>query len=194
MNRGRPRKFDEHQALQAAMEVFWEKGFDGASCEDLLSAMKINAGSMYAAFGDKQALYEKALDLYCDRVFTGLGDILRQPGSPLEAVRSLIRTVADHMASPESKGCLIGNTIIEFGADLSPLAQMARDRVLELQAALEEKLADAKTQGELRSTSDPRELACFLVNTIQGLNVMARMKASPETIRSIARTTLAALA
>ncbi len=54
MMRGRPRQFDEGEALEAAMGVFWQKGYEGASCEDLLTAMGINSGSMYAAFGDKQ--------------------------------------------------------------------------------------------------------------------------------------------
>lgn len=175
------------------MGVFWRKGYEGASCEELLSAMGLNSGSMYAAFGDKQALYDKAFDLYCETVFSKGTEVLDGPGTPLENVRAVVQCMGDHMSSPDCKGCFVGNTLIEFGAENKGVAEMARRVMRRFQDALEQKLAAAQELGELSDAANPAELAAFLVNTAQGLNVMARANAGEETVRGIVKTTLAML-
>lgn len=190
MTRGRPREFDEKKALTAAMEVFWRKGFEGASCEELLSAMGINSGSMYAAFGDKQSLYDKAFNLYCDTVFSKGMEILAGPGTPLENVRTMVQCMGDHMSSPNCKGCFVGNTLIEFGGENKGVAEIARRVMKRLQDALEKKLVAARELGELSDVANPAELAAFLVNTAQGLNVMGRAGADAETIRGVVNSAL----
>ncbi len=175
------------------MEVFWRKGFEGASCEELLSAMGINSGSMYAAFGDKQTLYDKAFDLYCDTVFCKGTEILEGPGSPLENVRAVIEGMGEHMSAPDCKGCFVGNTLIEFGSQNKGVAEMARRVMKRFQDALEQKLLAAQELGELSDAANPGELAAFIINTAQGLNVMARANVGEETVRGIVRTALAML-
>ncbi len=190
MTRGRPREFDEKQALTAAMDVFWRKGFEGASCDELLTAMGINCGSMYAAFGDKQALYDKAFELYCDTVFaTGVG-MLDGPGTPLENVRKLVQCWGDFMSMPECKGCFIQNTLIEFGTHQDGVAKVARRLLKRLQTMLETKLLQAVETGELAAEADPASLAAFLVNTASGLHVMGRAGADEQTIRGTVRCAL----
>ncbi|QDT41930.1 HTH-type transcriptional repressor ComR [Gimesia alba] len=193
MTRGRPREFDEKKALEAALEVFWRKGYEGASCDELLSAMGLNAGSMYAAFGDKQALYDKAFELYCETVFSKGAAALDGPGTPLENVKAMIQGISDHMSSPECKGCFVGNTLIEFGAENKEIAEMARRVMKHFQTALEQKLKAAQESGELSENVAPTEMALFLVNMAQGLNVMARANAGKEAIQSITQTALAML-
>ena len=193
MGRGRPREFDEKQALEAAMEVFWRKGYEGASCEDLLSAMGLNSGSMYAAFGDKQALYDRAFDLYCDTVFCKGLEILDGPGTPLENVRALVQCMGDHMSSGECNGCFVGNTLIEFGDQNKGVAEMARRTMKRMQDAVEKKLKAARRSGELSGDGRPTDLAAFVMNTAQGLNVMSKAGADEKTIRGIVSTTLSLL-
>ncbi len=175
------------------MEVFWRKGFEGASCDDLLSTMGLNSGSMYASFGDKKALYEKAFDLYCDTVFCQGMNILNGDGTPLENVKNLIRGMGERMASGDCKGCFVGNTLIEFGSDNKGVAEIARQVMKRLQDALKKKLVAAKKLGELSDTVNPTELAAFIVNTAQGLNVMAKANADKKTILGIIKTTLSML-
>ncbi len=175
------------------MEVFWERGFEGASCGDLLAAMEINAGSMYAAFGDKQSLYQQALALYCDNVFSHLAKMLEGPGSPLERITAVMEAIGEQMAKPDGRGCLIGNTLIEFGNTDSAIAQTAREMAGRLQRALESTLSAAQTAGELSPQADPSRLASFLVTTIQGLNVMARLQVDRQAVRGVIDTALAAL-
>jgi len=175
------------------MNVFWRKGYDGTSCEDLLSAMELNSGSMYAAFGDKKALYEKAFDLYCETIFCEGLEVLNGPGTPLENVRKLIKGMGERMASSEGNGCFVGNTLIEFGDQNKGVAEMARQVMKRLQDILEKKLKEAKKQGELSDSLKPKEIAAFIVNTAQGLNVMARANAGKDTIRGIVKTALTML-
>ena len=145
MNRGRPKQFDEQQALEAAMQVFWEKGCEATSCEDLLQAMEINAGSMYATFGDKQTLYERAFSHYCSRASEQFLEKLNGPGTPLENIRSFVQRLSDI----DQKGCMIANTLIEFGHEKSGVGKHARRVVGQVRKALEEKLAAAQAAGEL---------------------------------------------
>ncbi len=175
------------------MSVFWRKGFDGASCEELQDAMGINSGSMYAAFGDKGSLYDRAFDLYCDTVFTRGMKILDGPGTPLENVRALILCMGEHMSSSDCKGCFVSNTLIEFGGENKGVAVLARRVLKRLQDALERKLVAARDSGELSASVEPAEMAAFLVNMAQGLNVMARAGVGEETIQGVVRTTLTML-
>lgn len=189
MTKGRPKEFDEDEALQAAMEVFWKRGYDNASCDELLVAMGINAGSMYATFGDKRALYEKAFDSYCQANFGGVLKILNGSGSPLENVRELVRC----WGKMDCKGCLVFNTLIEFGNESKGVGKQAKKMVSRLRQKFEEKLTAAKDAGELGKTVDPKELAAFLVNTAQGLNVSAHAGIGKEVRQGVVNTTLAVL-
>ncbi len=175
------------------MDVFWRKGYEGASCEDLLSAMGLNSGSMYAAFGDKQSLYDRAFDLYCETVFSMGIEVLERPGTPLENVRALVRCMGDHMSSGDCKGCFVGNTLIEFGAENKGVAEMARRAMKHFQDAVEKKLKAARRLGELSSDLRPRDLAASIVNMAQGLNVMSKAGADEKTIRGVVNTTLSLL-
>ena len=181
MTKGRPRLFDEKKALLAAMEVFWKRGYDCASCDELLDAMGINAGSMYATFGGKRALYEKAFDVYCQTGFAYVLGILNGDFSPLENVRRLVNV----WGSMDRKGCLVFNTLAESGEESKEVAKIAKE--------LETKLAAAKDAGELGKKANPKELAEFLVNTALGLNVSVHAGVGKESIRGVVNTTLTVL-
>lgn len=191
--RGRPRQFDEDGAVEAALAVFMREGFEGASCEQLLEAMGMNSGSMYAAFGGKRALYDKAFERYRDRAVGMVLHVLDAPGSPLGNVRTLVNMWADLMSRPGSRGCFVDCTLIELGDERKGVAELARETAKRLQAKLEAKLTEARDAGELAPDADPAALAAFLINTKQGLSVMARAGASEATIRGITNTTLSLL-
>jgi len=175
------------------MEVFWRKGYEGSSCEDLLSAMGLNSGSMYAAFGGKQALYDRAFDLFCDTVFWKGLEILDGPGTPLENVRALVRCIGEHMSSGDCRGCFVCNTLIEFGAEKKGVAEMARRAMKRFQDAVEKKLKAARKLGELSGDLHPTDVAAFVISMVQGLNVMSKAGANEKTIRGVVNTTLSLL-
>lgn len=193
MSPGRPREFDEQKAIRAALNVFWKKGFAGATCGDLFKAMGINSGSMYAAFGDKDAIYERALDQFCQDVAGPALESLNGDGSPLENIKAMLLAWQQFMSSPRCNGCFIDNTLIEFGAEKKGAAALARRATRRLQDAIENQLKAAQEIGELSSDINPTEMAVFLINTKQGLSVMARAGASKHSIEAVIKTTFTLL-
>ncbi len=190
MPRGRPRQFDLEQALEAAMVVFWSEGYEGASCDRLLEAMDINSGSMYSAFGDKRALYGRALDHYAETVLSGVEATINTPGSPLASVKKFIRNAESFAKAEGCKGCLITNTLIEFGGEDDQLAEKARTIMSRMIRMFEKRLKEAKELGELGPSADPKALAAFLVSSLQGLSVLGRSGVDASVIRHTVRTIL----
>lgn len=193
MVRGRPRKFDADEALEAAMQVFWKRGYESASTKELMDAMGINAGSMYSTFGDKDALFEKAFAHYERTVFSKASALLKSDGSPLERVRTLVGCWAEFMAHPDCKGCLVSHTVSEFGGSDHKVAKRARRLVTSIQKQFAVVIAEAMDAGELPKETDPAAMAAFLTSTAQGLTVMARAGAGADSIRGVVSTTLAVL-
>ena len=187
---GRPRQFDERKALTAAMEVFWQQGYESTSCDDLLSAMGINCGSMYSVFGDKRALFEKSFELYEQTVVKRAFDLLNSEGSPLKKVRELVKLWGKFSADGNCRGCMIGNTVVERFDKADSLGKRARRIIEEMQKLIEKNLRSAKRLGELTKDSNPKDLASFLINTAQGLVILSRSGAEKSTIDGVVRTTL----
>ena len=175
------------------MDVFWRRGYEAASCDELLGAMGINCGSMYSTFGDKRALFEKAFDLYQQEVYSQALKVINGEGSPIENVRAMVKCWEKAMTQSDCKGCLVSHTLIEFGDSGDPIAKRAKRLLDEVQSAFEKQLRAAKRAGELREGVSPKDLAAMLVNTAQGLTVMARAGASNDAYRGIIRSTLALL-
>ena len=170
--RGRPRAFDRDRALDRAMEVFWEKGFEAASVSDLTRAMGINPPSLYAAFGDKERLFLEAVERYvshraesCD--YCG-------EATAKESVRKLLTYVAEEMTSPgRPHGCLMMMaTTTTTAASPQLQAALAKLRAASRQK-LRERIARGVTDGELPADTDPSALAAFYGTVLAGMAAMA---------------------
>jgi TetR/AcrR family transcriptional regulator, transcriptional repressor for nem operon len=171
---GRPREFDKGEALDAAVECFWARGYEASSVADLLKEMGINRQSAYDTFGDKRSLFLQALSAYADRVGAEMTRILGHGHSPLARVRRFLHALPERAAANGSKGCLLVNTVTE----LAPHDPEVRAFTAAVFARLEHKIAatltEAKAAGELRDGAKPRQLARFLVTVMQGALVAAK--------------------
>lgn len=191
----RPKEFDPDQALEKAMHVFWHKGYEATSMEDLLAAMKINRGSLYDTFGGKRELFLKAMDRYCSGGGIGSGiSILKQPGPALPLIHRFI----DHMlefglSDPLRRGCMITNTVMELAPHEKDIAGKVAGRLQMAEGAFFELLARAKREGELAKDKDPRALARVLVTMMQGTIVMIKAGTPADVVRQTARAALAIL-
>ena len=169
---GRPREFDEERALEAAMKVFWSKGFKATSLADLCSAMGLHKGSLYQAFGDKHQLFMKALVHYSDKEMQEVMAVISDTATPLTNLRTIIRIVAD-MAGREN-GCMVVNTMIELGN----FDGEAREAILDFGHKRLQKLigfiAAAKESGEIRAELDPEILAKQLMMSMAGASAMVK--------------------
>jgi TetR/AcrR family transcriptional repressor of nem operon len=189
----RTKVFDPARALEAAMDVFWNKGYESTSLDDLLSAMKIGRQSMYDTFGDKKQLYLAALGHYTDTGKEVLRQRLGAGPSALEAIASFLQEVARSDAGQRERGCLAVNAVAEFGkADPDVYAFTERtQQVTELIFA--EALARARDAGELAGGLDLAAAAHFIHTAIRGMRISAKAGASAAQLSASASFTMAAL-
>jgi TetR/AcrR family transcriptional regulator, transcriptional repressor for nem operon len=183
---GRPRGFEEDHVLQRAMEVFWEHGYNGTGIADLERATGLGRQSLYGAFGDKRALFEKVVDYYGERVLkAGLVDVLDAPGSAranLEQVFAGWETLA---TSPNFNGCLVGSAVSLHDPELR---ELLRRKLHMLEEAFTRTLRRAQEAGEVNAALEPRATARSLLALMQGMSVVARVQTGPAFVRSVIDT------
>lgn len=191
----RPKEFDPDKALERAMDVFWHKGYEATSMEDLLTAMDLNRGSLYDTFGDKRELFLKAMDRYCSG--GGIGNrlsILTQPGPALPLIRRFIdRMLEFALSDPLRRGCMITNTVMELAPHEKDIAKKVAGRLQMAEDAFFNLLARAKQGGELAKGKDPRALARVLVTMMQGTIVMIKAGTPADVVKQTAKTALSIL-
>jgi AcrR family transcriptional regulator len=189
--KGRPREFDVDEALAAALRVFWRKGYEGASLTDLTEAMGITRPSLYAAFGNKEALFSKALDLYEREKLAYIGDALTAPTSRGVAERLLRGALELQTSECEPRGCLRIISTINCGAEAESVrADLCARRASSHQALLQ-RMQRAKDEGDLPAHLDAEAMTNYLLAILQGMSVQAGSGASKEQLDDLVRTSLA---
>ena len=190
----RPKEFNPDDAIEKAMQVFWHKGFEATSMEDLLTAMDLNRGSLYDTFGDKRQLFLKVLDRYCTTFVGSKFSLLDQPGPALQTLRRFISGMIEgSLADPQRRGCLIANTVMELSPHEQDIAEKVCQAMKMGEDAFFKILSRAKEQGELAKDKDARALARFLVTMMQGTIVMIKAGAAADTVKQTAETALSIL-
>jgi TetR/AcrR family transcriptional repressor of nem operon len=193
---GRPREFDREDALERAMILFWERGYEGTSMSDLTEALGIGRQSLYGAFGDKRALFLACMDRYVEQVLElGVFDPLASAGSPLENVHKVLDGWEQYAQSAQFRGCLLGKSLTELGRREPELDRVLRAKLDRMEAAFERALRLSKKEGELSAAADVRVLARALTTFAQGAGMVCQVWREPELIRQTmdgARSLLAA--
>ena len=190
----RPKEFNPDDAIEKAMQVFWHKGYEATSMEDLLTAMNLNRGSLYDTFGDKRQLFLQVIDRYCHGFVSEKFSLLDQPGPALPTLRRFIHGMIEGaLADPQRRGCFIANTVMELSPHEKDIAEKV-SRIMKMgEDAFFKVLARAKAQGELGPDKDPRSLARFLTTMMQGTIVMIKAGASADRVQQTAETALSIL-
>ena len=192
MGIGRPRAFDADQALGQALDVFWRKGYEGATICDLTEAMGINPPSLYAAFGNKEGLFRQALERYWRLRTALLDEALAQPTARRVAER-LLHGWAKFLCDPcHPKGCLTVHGALVSGEEADCIRCELEKRRTTSQAAIRERLKRAKREGDLSADADPPALARFLATVMEGMAVQAASGASRRELDLVAATALRA--
>jgi AcrR family transcriptional regulator len=188
--KGRPREFCVDQALAEALHVFWAKGYDGASMTDLTEAMGITKPSLYAAFGNKEALFHKALDLYEQEKLEYGRAALEQPTARKVAEYYLRNAIDVHGGSSDPKGCmgLISSLACSPEAE-SIKADVVRRRASS-QRLLVERFERAKAEGDLPAHVDAEGLTSVLYALLQGITVQAGAGATHAELERLVDTSM----
>ena len=170
----RTKEFEPEQIADAAMRVFWERGYAATSVQDLVEGTGLSRSSLYSTFENKQGLYQQALLRY-QAVTTSNVELLAEPG-PAKALieRLLMRIVEDELGEGRQRGCLVANATLELAGHDEAVAELVAHNFLRLQKALEKLIVRGQQTGEIPAGKKPRALARFFVNTIQGMRVLSK--------------------
>jgi AcrR family transcriptional regulator len=188
-HRGRPREFCVDSALAAALQVFWTKGYEGASLTDLTDAMGITRPSLYAAFGNKEALFRKALDLYERDKLAYVGAALDAPTARGVAER-MLGGALDLQLGSDPKGCLGVISSVACGSEAQSIKAEVTARQASSHAALLRRFEQAKADGDFPEHIDPAGLVRYLTAVGQGLCIQAGNGVPPEDLQRIVDTTM----
>jgi len=189
-SKGRPREFDVDEALAAALRVFWSKGYEAASLTDLTEAMGITRPSLYAAFGNKEALFRKALDLYEREKLAYIGEALKAPTSRAVAERLLRGALAMQTSDCEPKGCMRVLTSVGCSPEAESIRSDVMARRQSSQRALCDRMSRAQEEGDLPEGTDVEGLCAYLAAVLGGMTIQAGSGASKAQLEGLVETTL----
>lgn len=187
-------KITREQALEIAMKVFWARGYQGTSIDDLQEAMGIQRGSFYTHFLDKKSLFLEVLDHYKSAVVEKRRAQVRQSGSPLRGLMDYFNTIVAHLSlAPENAGCLNTNTAAELGIHDQEICLRISSNINEWVSFWAEIITLCQREGELSPSLDPRQVALSLVALTQGLNIMGKVNPDGAILANTAKATLQAI-
>lgn len=190
---GRPREFELDDAARAAMNVFWDRGYEGASLPDLIAGTGLSRGSLYKAFGDKKALLLAALDQYTAAGLKVTADLLSQPGSAKAAIRaSLLRYAALSSGKAGRRGCLVVAMATEQAAHDPEIAERTGGMFRRLQQLYAGAIVRGQASGEIPA-HDEQSMARFLVCQIQGMRVLGKNGVSEADMVAMVKNTMRVL-
>ena len=190
--RGRPRAFDVDHALDSALNVFWRKGYEGASLDDLTEAMGINRPSLYAAFGNKENLFRRAVERYGRGPAAHACAALDAPTARGVAERMLTGTVALLTDPRHPRGCLMVQGALACGDDSACVQRELAARREAGVVALRKRFERARREGDLPRSANPADLARYVTTVAHGLSVQAASGATRAELTRVVRTALRA--
>lgn len=190
----RVKTFDPDAVLDAAMDVFWRKGFAETSVHDLVDELGLSRSSLYATFGDKDQLFQKAFARYCSTEAGPRHELLTREGPVLDGLRELLLGLARAPElHPDRRGCLVVNAAMErIPADPATTAAVAA-QLGRLEEALHAALRRGQAAGEIDAGRDARALARFLVTVVQGMRVVGKATADRDALHDTVEVALAAV-
>ena len=189
----RPKEYDRQEALTAAMTLFWGKGYQGTSMNELVEVTGVHRRSMYDDFGDKESLFLACIDQYLSEAGAAMDAMLRREPICLKNIETFLVNRAEYASSRNFRGCLLVNTVNEE----EHVSQKVRRKVVRHLASHErvffDCLAAAQRQGEIPKSKDCKVQARFLMCFLEGLMVMGRTKPAKESLMPLVQTVLSAI-
>jgi AcrR family transcriptional regulator len=185
--RGRPPSFDRDEALAAAMNVFWAKGYEGSTLEDLLEAMGgITAPSLYNAFGSKAALFKEAVDLYLSTIASKAVEALDKAPSARAGVESMLRAAIEGFCRPGGpRGCMLASSAAKCTHGNEGVEEYVRSLRLKAPDAIKRRLKRASDEGELPASVDAGRMTAFYATVAQGIGARAGDGVSRAELMSV---------
>jgi len=193
----RKKEFNPQKAVHQAMEVFWQKGYDGTTLDDLCSAMNIRRGSLYGTFKDKRSLYIEAINHYV-RLNYPSELAISEDMSPLATLRQMFQAMVDDAVNDkQQRGCMMINTITELTNNDDPemvqIAELCNNSVAQVQQLFVDLLTEAQSQGEIAAHVNIKAKAQFLLNALMGIRITGMIHRDRRVLENIMEETLSVL-
>jgi len=188
--RGRPLAFNQDEALDKALRIFWSRGYEGASMAELTEALGINKPSIYAAFGNKEELFRKALVRYATGPAAFVGESMREPTTRLVVEKFLTKAVDFFSDKSTPNGCMIVQGALTCGQGSSNIQQELVAYRSSIETTLTKRFELAKTQGDLPPDTNVKQLAKYIATIHQGMSVQATSGATREELLAIVEIAL----
>jgi AcrR family transcriptional regulator len=179
--RGRPRKFDEQEALEKATHVFWSKGYDGVTIDDLVAGMDVGRQSLYAVFGDKRSLFLRILKAYAEKKGALAAKALLSPQALRASLASFLRYAVE---TATEEGCPVGCLLVSVAplVDDAEVRQFLQNAAAAAVALVELRFRDGISAGEIPSDFPVAARASQVIDLVNGLAVRAKMGAARKTL------------
>ena len=190
----RTKAFDEERAIDAAVDCFWSRGYEGTSVRDLADSMGIGGASLYNAYGDKRALFRKSLERYAKRSMRERIERLEARRRPKEAIRAFLAEIIDRsVEDPDRKGCLLVNSALDVAPHDARIGKVVAGYLDELRSFFRRNIEAAREAGQIPLDLDPEQMAGHLLGVLLGIRVLARTRASRRQLEDVARPALVML-
>jgi TetR/AcrR family transcriptional regulator, transcriptional repressor for nem operon len=184
------KQFDRDEVLDLAMALFWERGYEATSIQDLVEATCVNRGSLYATFGNKKRLFLAVLDQYADKVGKPLMAELEDP-DPRRAIERMFESIIRRTSDPSwPRGCLNTNTSLECPNSGDQISRKIAERLGQQESAIYRVLRRAQAKAVLDPAQDARALARFFMGVAQALNVVNKALADPAILRDMMKVAM----
>ncbi len=189
----RPREFIKEEVLEAATELFWEKGFEGTSMNDLVEQTALNKHSMYREFGDKEGLFLACLNFYVHESNSVVNAILTKEPLGLQNIQTFFNNRIDYAASNDCKGCLLVNTVTEKEVVSHAINELVKANLSKLKACFYNCLKAAQERGEIRAEQDCHTLADYLDCFCRGLMNIGKHPIEKKKLRMLTEVALSTM-
>ncbi|MBI3918634.1 MAG: TetR/AcrR family transcriptional regulator [Betaproteobacteria bacterium] len=189
----RPKAYDGTAMLDRAMEVFWARGFDGTSIQNLVGKTGVNRGSLYGAYPDKRALFLASIRRYLELVVEDNVRRLLAVEPAGDAVRQFFLQLVEAPPERLRRGCLLTNSAVELGMEDAQVAALIRGAFRRVEQVFCARLVEAKRVGQLTDGVQPEALARLLITVLQGIRVMSRVGADRVAMRDAVKSALSGI-
>ena len=171
----RTKEFNEDQALDKAIEIFWHKGYNGTSAQDLVTHLGLSRSSLYDTFGDKQKLFSKSLQRYQKQSKDDIVKLFEDSKNIKETLHDIFKqAVIESLQDRITKGCFMVNSSVELAMHDEDISKIVKSNSQEMEAVFTNALKKGQASGDISKTADARVLARFIFNTYSGIRVLAR--------------------
>lgn len=190
----RTKEFDCNEILEKAVDLFWQKGYNATSAQDLVDGLGISRSSLYDTFGDKRTLFVKALSLYRSKVIDTLAKKVEESADVESIIKGLFANVkSETFGDTCPKGCFMVNSTVEFANTDAEISTIVHKMVQDTEDAIAKAIKRGQDEGLYTKKHTARTLARFVVNSINGLRVAAKSDTGKKTFDDIVQVTLSAL-